>query len=260
MIALIDADSFLYRAGFALEETFTSPDGTETYNVDLTNAKDFLDGIIDGILFSTDCDDYELWLTGSDNFRYQVAIEGLPDGYKHNRKDSRKPDKFNEMWNHLVRVHSAKVSRGCEADDVVVTKKTEAPDKYVLCAIDKDVIYQTEGTHYNYAKDAFITVTKEEAIYYAYLQALTGDSTDGYKGARNIGPVKAKKILGEPGDYTERELYARVLATYRKNKQTKLEALSTMRLANMHQLRRNTFNKLKIELWSTPPKVPAVRA
>jgi|LGOV01.1.fsa_nt_gb DNA polymerase-1 len=253
MTALIDADSFLYKVGFALEETFENEDGTEYHVVDLINAKDALDGLIDGILFSTDCDDYELWLTGKENFRYQIATDGLKDAYKHNRKDSRKPDKFQEMWNYLRTVHKAKLTPFCEADDVVVVKKTEAPDDYLLCAIDKDVLYQTEGRHYNYGKDVFAVVTKEEALHYAYLQTLTGDTTDGYKGAYRIGPKKAAAILGEPGDFDERQLWARVLSTYRKCKQTKKEALATMRLAQMHQLKRVT-GKLKLRLWTPPAK------
>jgi len=272
LIALIDGDSLIYRAGFAIEEELD--DGT--FYVDLQNAKDYLDGAIDGILFQTDCDDYELWIGEREgNFRFDVA-KLLQDNYKHNRKDSRKPDKFDEMYRYLKTKHKAKTPRGCEVDDVVVTKKTESPNDYVLCAIDKDVLYQTEGTHYNYGKDEFVKVTKEESIYYAYLQTLTGDTTDGYKGAFRIGPTKAVAILGVPEgnnkmiedvlkkakakpekikmllngtQYNERQLWAKVLWTYRKCNQTKHEAIATMRLANMHQLTRNSKGKLELKLW-----------
>jgi len=250
MIALIDGDSLLYRAGFAIEEELD--DGT--FYVDFQNAMDYLDGAIDGIVFNTDCDDYELWIGQREgNFRNEVS-KVLKDAYKHNRKATRKPDKFDEMFEYLVKHHKAKLPKGCEVDDVVVTKKTEKPKDYILCAIDKDVLYQTVGTHYNYGKDEFVKVTLEEAIYYAYLQTLTGDVTDGYKGAKNIGPVKAKKILGVPGQYDERALWARVLWTYRKCNQTKEEALATMRLAQMHQLTRDAKGKLKVKLWEPPKK------
>jgi len=250
MTALIDADSFLYKVGFSLEEEME--DGT--HYVDLDNAKDALDALVESIMFETDCDDYELWLTGSNNFRYDIAKEGLADGYKHHRKDVRKPDKLDEMRNYLIKNHRAKVTPFCEADDVVVTKKTESPDEYILCAIDKDVLYQTQGTHWNYGKQDWVSVTKAESIWYAYYQTLVGDTTDGYKGAFRIGPVKAKKILGEPEDFSERTLWAKILLTYRKCKQTKEEALATMRLANMHQLKRNTQGKLRLNLWTPPSK------
>jgi len=252
-IALIDGDSIIYKVGFALEEELEDCNLATTYHVDLDNAKDFIDGLIDGILFNTDCEDYELWLgeTGT-NFRFKLS-EGLNDLYKHNRKDTRKPDKYREMFNYMKTQYKAKSPKDCEVDDAVCAKKAENPNKYILCAIDKDVLYQSVGRHYNYSKDKWITVTKEEAIYYSYLQALTGDTTDGYKGCKNIGPVKAKKILGVPGQYSERTLWAKVLSTYRKASMTRAEAYITMRLANMHQLKRNNNGKFRIKLW-TPPK------
>ena len=279
MIALIDGDSIVYRAGFALEEEREDADGNITYHLDLINAKDYIDGVIDNILFTTDCDTYELWQgEKGTNFRYKIS-EDLKDRYKYNRKDSRKPTHFDEMVAYMKSEHKAKQSLNCEVDDAVVTKLAEKPDDYVLCAIDKDVLYQSVGRHYNYGKDEWVTVTSEESIYYAYLQTLTGDTTDGYKGAYRIGPAKAVAVLGVPNgnnkmiedvlkkakvkpekikellngaQFDERQLWARVLVTYRKCKQSKKEAIATMRLAQMHQLHR-VNGKLKLNLW-TPPK------
>ncbi len=283
MIALIDGDSILYRAGFALEEEFEDAEGNITYNVDLASAKDYIDGVIDGILFNTDCDSYELWIgERGTNFRYKLSEEGLKDRYKYNRKDSRKPDKFKEMLHYIKKQYKARSPLDCEVDDVVCYKKAEKPNDYILCAIDKDVLYQSEGRHYNYGKDEWVTVTKEESIYYAYFQTLTGDTTDGYKGAFRIGPAKAVAILGVPNgnnkmiedvlkkakvkpekitellkkgsEYDERALWAKVLLTYRKCKQSRLEAITTMRLAQMHQLQRNSEGKLRIKLWTPVEK------
>ena len=281
MIALIDGDSILYKVGFALEEEFEDADGNITYNVDLSNAKDFIDGLIDGILFNTDCDTAELWLgERGTNFRYKLS-ENLKDLYKHNREESRKPDKYKEMLAYIKKTYKSMSPLDCEVDDVVCYKKAESPDKYILCAIDKDVLYQSVGRHYNYGKDEFIKVEKEFAIWFAYYQALVGDTTDGYKGAYRIGPAKAVKILGVPHcnheiitqllkkakvkyasikellkepERDERALWARVLWTYRKCKQTKLEAYTTMRLAQMHQLQRNDEGKLRITLWTPVEK------
>jgi len=253
MIALIDGDSIIYKVGFALEEEIEDCNLGVSYHVDLDNAKDFIDGIIDGILFNTDCDSCELWIgERGTNFRYKLS-EGLKDLYKYNRKDSRKPDKYNEMLQYLKTQYKSMSPINCEVDDIVVAKKTESPDDYILCAIDKDVLYQSVGKHYNYGKDQWVTVTQEEAIYYAYLQTLTGDTTDGYKGCKNIGPIKAKKLLGAPGEHSERTLWAKVLKAYRKAGMSSKEAYTTMRLAQMHQLHRNSEGKFRIVLW-TPPK------
>jgi len=279
MTALIDGDSILYKVGFALEEEFEDSEGTLTYNVDLANAKDFIDGMLDGILFNTDCDDMELWLgERGTNFRYAIASESLNDGYKHNRKANRKPDKYPEMLAYIKDKYASMSPLNCEVDDVVCYKLAEKPKEYTLCAIDKDVIYQSTGRHYNYGTDSFITVEEGFSIWFAYYQTLIGDTTDGYKGCKLIGPSKAIKALGIPESghdiirgfltkakvkpeaidllllnsetYSERQLWARVLTTYRKKKMLASEALATMRLAQMHQLKRNKEGKLRIHLWT----------
>ena len=277
-VALIDGDSIVYKTGFALEEELD--DGS--FYVNLDDAKQYIDGIIEGIMFATDCDSIELWLGAKGtNFRYEIANKYLSDDYKHNRKDSRKPDKFDEMVKYIKKKYKSKSAVNCEVDDVVVTKKTESPDKYILCAVDKDVLYQTVGIHYNYFKDEWVTVTEPEAIWYSYYQCLVGDVTDGYKGCKGIGPVKAIRILGLPAmasrsmldrllgnkvsnttkdklyaleSFSERTMWAKILCAYRHSKQTKEEALATMRLANMHQLYRNSEGKLRVKLWKPLPK------
>jgi len=99
--------------------------------------------------------------------------------------------------------------------------------------IDKDVLYQTEGTHYNYHTDEFVETTKEEATYYAYLQTLMGDPSDGYTGIPRVGKVKATKILD--GLTSEQEMWEAVVAAYEEKGLTVDDAINTMRLANMHQ-------------------------
>ena len=280
-VALIDGDSILYKVGFALEEEIENEDGTVTHFVDFANAKDFIDGMIDGILFNTDCDNAELWVgERGANFRYKLAADNLADNYKYNRKDSRKPDKYKEMLAYIKKKYKSMSPLNCEVDDVVCYKLAEKPDEYVLCAIDKDVLYQSVGRHYNYGKDEWVTVTQEEALYFAYFQTLTGDTTDGYKGCRLIGPAKAIAALGVPNgnskmlldilkkgkvkpekikelmkgsQHSERTLWAKVLLCYRKAKMKKSDAYTTMRLAQMHQLSRNSKGKLRIKFW-TPPK------
>lgn len=51
----------------------TVPDTSVTS--DLLLAKNAIDAIIDNIKFKTGCDEVELWVSGSDNFRYNVASD-----------------------------------------------------------------------------------------------------------------------------------------------------------------------------------------
>jgi DNA polymerase-1 len=252
MIALIDADSIAYKVGFAIEDKviWNEPEvlaelelfeDTEYYT-DLDVCFRTVDGIVESILQATDCDSELLVLSGGGNFRLD-----LPTEYKANRKNVRKPEGYDAIMQYLTDNFNSKVVVGYEADDYVVYLKTTYPDDYVLCAIDKDVLKQTEGTHYNYSTGLEITVKKFEAIKFAYHQTLTGDATDGYKGCPSIGEAKATKILADCK--TEKCLWDKVVETYRLKGLTANDAILTMQLANMHQ-----FNGTEIELWN-PSKI-----
>lgn len=248
MIALIDADSLLYKAGFSFEdktcwneleiEIGIEENPVTTISSDLLLSKNAIDATIEHIKFKTGCDEVELWITGNSNFRFNVMST-----YKGNRVDCRKPLDYNELYKYLVNKYKANIANNVEADDMVVYLKKEYPDKYVLCAIDKDVIYQSVGTHYNYNKDEFVEVTPREAERFFWFQVLTGDTVDGYKGCIGIGKAKATKLL----DSIEEECRAtkglfgscykrEVLRIYLENGQSEEEFLATCRVANMHQI------------------------
>lgn len=258
MVALVDADSLIYKSGFTFEEKFSwnqlelelgIDEVPEEYvDSDFLLSKNAIDGIIENILFNTGCDEVELWLSQGDNFRYEVYSD-----YKHNRKSSRKPIEFNKLFQYLVDHYGAKVATGYEADDVVVYKKTKYPEDYFLCAIDKDVLLQTEGTHYNYNKDEFIEVSQDEAERFFYFQTLAGDVTDGYPGCKGIGKVKANKILDEVALDDGDDYWQAVVTTYESKGLTEEFALGQARCASMHQLYEDNEGNYGIHLWA-PPK------
>lgn len=255
MIALIDGDSLLYKIGFIFQETnnwneleveLGLDEPLYIVDTDIVSAKNAIDALIDNIMFKTGTDDVEIWLTGYNNFRYQVDPT-----YKHNRSKAIKPVLYTELWDYICKKYKANIAHGYEADDVVVYKKTIKPNKYVLCAIDKDVLCQTVGTHYNYTKDEMITITKQEAIRFAYYQTLVGDKVDGYPGCPGIGPVKAKQLLDKAEDTTddiELSYWLETKQAFEAKGLTEEDAIKQMRLANMHQL-----DDTKIKLWK-PPK------
>lgn len=250
MKALIDADSLIYKVCFAIEEKiiwneFDVEAGLEeeqdiTYFGDISQSISTFDTMLENILFATDSDDYLLVFTGGDNFRHSFPIS-----YKEHRKDIRKPTNYYELLEYVKTHYNSYTTEGIEADDYVVYLRTHSDEDVILCAIDKDVLYQTEGTHYNYNKDEEVTVTKLEALRYAYIQTLTGDSSDGYKGCKGIGEKKAEKLLA--GLETEGDLWKAVVEAYENAGQEPDEALWTMRLANMHQ-----YNGSEIVLWEPP--------
>lgn len=197
MKALIDADSLLYRVGFAAEE--------EHENI----AKARLDETLEMLIFQDleKCDEYQCFISGSENFRYAIA-KTVP--YKGNRAEMKRPKHLNALRDHIVSKWNASVSEGKEADDDVCIAAHEEPYS-IIAHIDKD-LDQIPGSHYNYVKKEFYNIGKFEGLKNLYKQALVGDVADNIKGVKGIGKVKAEKLLKEC--FTEKELYETVLSCY----------------------------------------------
>ena len=149
MIALIDADSLLYKVGFALEDAINwdeerGEDAEISYYSNIDQQLNTIEKTVNNIMTDTGCDDYVLHFTGKGNFRDSNVL-----GYKQNRAGVRKPTDFDQLSLLTKEEFTSTTAEGWEADDVVVYIKTKYPKDYVLCAIDKDVLYQKVGTHWN---------------------------------------------------------------------------------------------------------------
>jgi hypothetical protein len=198
---LIDADIIAYRVGWACND--------ETEEVALRNLHSFAAQCI--AFISSELEEYEMYLTGSGNFRHEYAVTAP---YKGNRKDSAKPVHLQAIRDELVKSWGAVITVDEEADDAIAIAATEiqyvqtpmAAD-VVMCSVDKD-FFQIPGVHYNFVKHTTKVVTEEEGLFNFYSQVLTGDRVDNIIGLHGIGEVKAGKILSacetEP-NYLEQE-------------------------------------------------------
>ncbi len=181
---LIDGDIIAYRAGFSSN--------------DLT-AKDAelkVDELISTILSDTEGfadDNYEVYLTGKGNFRFDIAktLE-----YKGNRKDAAKPIHLPHVREYMITKYKATVSEGEEADDLIAIEATKFGMTTVVASIDKDML-QIPCYHYNITRRELSAVGEFTGLKYFYSQILTGDKADNIKGLYRCGPVKADKILNE---------------------------------------------------------------
>lgn len=191
MKALIDADIVAYRVACTCQED---------------DAQDFvfarLEDLVDSILVNIEADEYRLFLTGKDNFRYTIYPE-----YKAHRPKE-KPYWLEAARQYLIATFNAEVIDGQEADDAMGINQTEDT---VICSIDKDLL-MIPGRHYNFVKDEYSEVSKEKAMKHFYMQCLTGDRADNIKGIEKVGPKKAEKILA--GLTTEKEMFDAVREAY----------------------------------------------
>lgn len=212
MIALIDADSIVYRIGFATEN--------ESESV----AKLRTDSFIKDILEATKAKEFYGYLTGKTNYRSSLA-KTAP--YKGQRKGVR-PKHYDHIREVMCSAWGFTIEEGQEADDAVAihsTALTKEGKKHVICSIDKDLL-QLVGTHYNFVKGEFDNINQRQALLNLYTQCLTGDKIDNIIGIYGIGKVKAAKIL--KGAKDECEMYQRCVEAYKGDKGRVDENLSLL--------------------------------
>ena len=197
---LIDGDIFAYRAAFSCEDK------------DVEDALDKVDDLIQWSIYACvleyDVEDYQVFLTGKGNFRYDIAIS---HEYKGNRKDVEKPQHLEAIRKHMIKAWEAVVSKGEEADDLIGIAATEGGKESIVVSIDKDML-QIPCRHYNPNKKEFTVVADFDGLKFFYTQILTGDRADNIKGLYGVGPKKAEKILADCK--TEADMYEECLHQY----------------------------------------------
>lgn len=250
MLVLVDADSIVYKAGFAVEtasyEAIAEDDwGTlKTRSFDsrqelddwlaeigadpafatttvyreaepVENAIQIVKTILQDIQKETRATALSVFLTGKQNYRDLVATI---KPYKGNRDKLHKPIHYDAMRHYLQMQWGASVSDGNEADDEVsiAARKQDC----IVAAIDKD-LDQIPGRHYDYGKKIHFEVTEEQAEEQFWLQVLQGDPSDNVGGVYRMGPKAAEKWLQEWDFYCGGSIWACVLAAYQQSQEKK---------------------------------------
>jgi len=183
------------------------------------------------ILEVTKSDTYRVFISGSNNFRYDIYPE-----YKANRKDTPDPKWRDACKEFLVREWNAEVTDGYEADDAMGIHQDKlgcAEDplgefvlhKTIICTIDKD-LDMIPGLHYSWPIVRGGKVVREGKIYEVseidglksfYRSILVGDRGDNIFGIDGIGPVKAAKHINHLE--TEEEMFDKVAALYGEDRE-----------------------------------------
>lgn len=195
---LVDGDIVAYRAAYFGE----GKSDEDTWD----KADDVLEFIFENTMFSAEGTNYEVYLTGTGNFRHDIDPE-----YKANRRGKEKPEYLQSARDYLVEVYGATIIDGQEADDAIAIRATELGPETVIASVDKDFL-QVPCKHYNFGRGEWAEVTPHEGLLFFYKQVLTGDTADNVIGLRGIGPVKAGKIMDGAED--ENEMFRRCVEAY----------------------------------------------
>lgn len=176
---LVDGDILAYRAAFATQDDLPK-DAEEKLEI-------LLDFVLEETLDFVTPDQFEVYLTGPNNFRFDIA-KSHP--YKGNRKATPKPTHLRHVRDYMVTKFGATVSEGEEADDLIAIEATRLGPDTVVASIDKDML-QIPCWHFNFNKKEWTQVSEWEGNKFFYTQILTGDAADNIKGLYRVGPVKA---------------------------------------------------------------------
>lgn len=209
--ALIDADILLYSIGFSIDKTYykvgrkkckykkDAKKWCDIHGIDYNEiikhheAGDLDEGIktidetIEGILDATSSSKGRLFLTGKNNFRYDVATT-VP--YKGNRDRDHKPHHMQALREYMIEEWKAEETEGIEADDALGINQTEDT---IICTIDKDLM-MIPGWNYNWNKREFTEVSEREAWIHFYRQMLTGDRADNIVSIYPDTPTNARQL------------------------------------------------------------------
>lgn len=231
---LIDADILMYRCAFN-RETAEEIDGYWTWKCDLEQVKDDIDESVEYLQDRLGAGEFVLCLSDTVNFRHSVE-----PSYKGNRSWIKRPVVLKPLREFLISERAAVVYPELEGDDVLGILQTSDT---IIVSADKDM-NQIEGRYYRSADDGMVEISADQARYYHLLQTMTGDAVDGYKGAKGIGAVTAKKILDKDCSWES------VVETYLKVGQTEEEALVQARLAKILTKDWYDFENKKPIMWT----------
>lgn len=244
---LIDGDILLFKFACTNEGKVNFGSGSVTVKHGARAARQ-LDLFVKWLQRISRTKEYIIIFSGYHNFRYDV----LPT-YKHNRADKAAPELRAELREYCEENHPVEWRDNLEADDLLGIMSTSKPGRFCIATLDKD-LDQIPGWHLNWNKppsEQMYFVEPENGLRWLYMQTLTGDSVDGYKGCPGIGPKKAAKALNacEAG-----EEWDVIVNLYEKKGLTEEDALQQARVAFM--LTHEYYNDAsgEITLWTPPHK------
>ena len=181
MIALIDADIVAFRCSASAEN--------DPEEIAILRTND----LMRKLLHDTKSESFIGFLTGSNNFRYNIY-----PAYKANRKDKPRPKHLEACKELLIKDWKCKVTDGIEADDALGIEQDKEEDSTIICSIDKDLL-QIPGRHYNFVRQEERHISIHDGWRNFYSQLITGDASDNvpaFDGKfRNTVPKFVQKLL-----------------------------------------------------------------
>jgi hypothetical protein len=183
-IAIIDMDSVAFYIGHpnkVLDERGVpkrTEDNSKFLYIDKTEdeLKQSADDLMNKILTNGGFDGYIAYIKGVHTITDRRTIN---DDYKQNR-NKESPKWWSFVKDYLILNWNVIPVDFMEVDDAVNITRLQISDSYI-CAIDKDLL-TLHGTHYNWSKNQWVEVDKQQADEAFWTDCITGQAGDNIKG------------------------------------------------------------------------------
>lgn len=149
-----------------------------------------IDAMMKRILETVGADSHQTFITGPNNFRYDIYSE-----YKANRRGKPQPVYRREAEEYLIENWGAQRTSGYEADDGIGIAASSGTI-FTVCSIDKDLM-MIPGRHYNWRRDEFTEVDHLDGMRSFYRSLLMGDAVDNIDGVGGVGKVKSARFIND---------------------------------------------------------------
>lgn len=236
---LIDGDQYLYKSSVSNEVEINWGDDLWTLHSDAREAWAMLNNAVYEIQKELESYHVVFCLSDEKNFRKDVYPE-----YKSKRKDTRKPLAYHELKQWVMQNYEYAIFPRCEADDVMGILATQKDANCIIVSDDKDM--KTVPARL-YRQGELTKIDDDEADDNMWLQALTGDPTDGYPGCKGYGAVKAAKLLSQTSSENR---WKAVLAAFQKEGFDEEYALAQLRCARILRASDFDMDTKQLTLWT----------
>ena len=148
-----------------------------------------IDKLVSKILIETKAKEYLGFIGESRGFRKQLFSD-----YKSNRDNVIRPPYLSDCKDYLISEWNFIKLNEIEPDDAVSILKNSNTD-VIISAIDKDILKNIPGKHYNYKSHEWIETSYFDSQKHFWGQMITGDTADGVKGIPNKGIKYFEKVI-----------------------------------------------------------------
>lgn len=254
---LIDADILVYAAAAASETAIQWDADLFTLHASKQGAIAHLDRAVCAVQQQYYAQDFVLALSDYSAVPWRRRLV-MPE-YKAARRTTRKPMVYRALREHARETYPTLTYPGLEGDDVLsllLTGPTPHAVEYVAVSDDKD-LRTVPGKHGPLRGPAVErAVSCAEADHAHMVQALAGDTTDGYFGCPRIGLKTAERILAPfvwmDGSFDTPGAWAATVAAYEKAGLTADDALRNARVARLLRHGEYDADTGAVTLWEPP--------